>query len=142
MLALAGINALAAVVFASLYAAAGAHVLSQAAFLASLVMFFVALTTLWVRVERSRPGARDPLSRLGRIVVGLLIAAIAVPGLSLMPLFSLQQQLPTQSGLGEVIPGIMVVLLASLVLAALVNAAGLAVIAGAALVGRLAGRRG
>lgn len=142
MLALAGINALAAVVFVSLYAAAAVHVLSQAAFLASLVVFFVALTALWVRVERSRPGARDPLSRMGRIAVGLLIVAIAVPGLGLMPLFALQQQLPTESGLGQVIPGIMVVLLASLTLVALVNVAGLVFVAGSALVGRLAGRRG
>ena len=136
MLALAGINALAAVVFASLYAAAAAQVLSHAAFLASLVIFFVALTALWVRVERSRPGARDPLSRLGRVAVGLLIAAITVPGLSLMPLFSLQQQLPTLSGLDQVIPGMMVVLLVSLVLVALVNIAGLVFLAGSALAGR------
>ena len=142
MLALAGMNAFAAVAFASLYAAAAAHVFSQAAFLASLVVFFIALTALWVRVERSRPGARDPLSRLGRIAVGLLIAAIAVPGLALMPLFSLQEQLPAESGLGEVIPGIMVVLLASLVLVALMNVAGLAFMASSVLAGRLAGRRG
>jgi hypothetical protein len=141
MLALAGINALAAVVFASLYTAGAAQVFSQAAFLASLVVFFVALTALWVRVERSRPGARDPISRLGRIAVGLLIAAIAVPGLGLMPLFSLQQQLPTEAGLGRVIPGIMVVLLASLVLVALVNVAGLALMVGSAIVGRLMERR-
>ena len=136
MLALAGINALAAVAFASLYTAAAAHVLSQAAFLASLVVFFVALTALWVRVERSRPGARDPLSRLGRIAVGLLIVAIAVPGLGLMPLFSLQQQLPTESGLGQVIPGVMVIVLASLLLVTLVNVAGLIFLAGSALAGR------
>ena len=136
MLALAGINALAAVVFASLYAAAAAYVMSQVAFLASLVVFFVALTALWVRVERSRPGARDPLSRLGRIAVGMLIVAIAVPGLGLMPLFSLQQQLPTESGLGQVIPGIMVIVLASLLLVTLVNVAGLVLLAGFALAGR------
>ena len=142
MLALAGMNALAAVAFASLYAAAGAHILSQAAFLTGLVVSFVATTALWVRVERSRPGPRDPLSRLGRIAVGLLIAAIAVPGLALMPLFALQQELPAESGLGQVIPGIMVVLLASLVLAALVNVAGFVFMAGSALAGRLAGRGG
>ena len=136
MLVLAGTNALAAVAFASLYAAAGAHILSQAAFLTGLVVSFVATTALWVRVERSRPGPRDPLSRLGRIAVGLLIAAIAVPGLGLMPLFSLQQQLPTEAGVGEVIPGIMVVLLASLLLVALVNLAGLVFLAGAALADR------
>ena len=136
MLALAGINALAAVAFASLYAAAAAHVLSHAAFLTGLVVFFIALTALWVRVERSRPGPRDPLSRLGRIAVGLLIAAIAVPGLGLMPLFSLQQQLPPESGVGQVIPGIMVVLLASLLLVAMVNLAGLVFLAGSALADR------
>jgi len=42
MLALAGMNVAGVAVFASIYAAAGARLLNQAAFLASLVVFSIA----------------------------------------------------------------------------------------------------
>ena len=64
MLRLAGTNALATVAFALIYAAAGARWLTQGAFLASLAVFFILLTALWVHVERSRPGARGPAGQL------------------------------------------------------------------------------
>lgn len=140
MLALAGINALAILLFAGAYALAAAHVLSQGAFLAALVVLFGASTALWVRMERGTRRSRDPLSRVGRIAVGFLIAAIAVPGLVLMPLFSLREQLPAEAGLDQLLPGVMVLLLASLALGALSNVAGIAFMLGQELFRRLRGR--
>lgn len=140
MLPLAGINTVAVLLFAGAYGAAATHLLSQGAFLATLVVLFVALTAMWIRIERSGTRSQDPLSRLGRIVVGFLVVVIAVPGLTLMPLFALQGQLPREVGVGEVIPGVMVILLASLALGALVNVAGVSVAVGQALLRRLKAR--
>jgi hypothetical protein len=137
MLALAGINALAILLFAGAYGLAAARVLSQGAFLAALVVVFGAFTALWVRTERRSTRSRDVLSRVGRIGVGLLIAAIAVPGLVLMPLFSLREQLPEEAGVDVLIPGAMVILLASLALGALTNVAGIAFMLGQGLFRRL-----
>lgn len=139
MLRLAGINTVAVLLFAGAYGATATGLLFQGAFLTTLVVLFVALTALWIRIEGSGTGSRDPMSRLGRIAVGFLATAIAVPGLTLMPLFSLQDQLPREAGVGEVIPGVMVILLASLTLGALVNVAGVSVTVGQALLRRLRG---
>lgn len=111
--------------------------LFQEAFLATLVVLFVALTALWIRIDGRGTGSRDPMSRLGRIVVGFLVVAIAVPGLTLMPFFALQDQLPRETGVGEVIPGVMVILLASLALGALVNVAGVSFTVGQFLLRRV-----
>jgi hypothetical protein len=140
MLPLAGINTVAVLLFAGAYGAAATGLLSQGAFVTTLVVLFVALTALWIRIERSSTRSQDVLSRLGRIAVGLLVAVIAVPGLTLMPLFALQGQLPEEVGVGDVIPGVMVILLASLVLGALVNVLGVSVMVGQALLRRLRGR--
>lgn len=140
MLALGGINALAIVLFGGAYALAAAHVLSQGAFLAALVVVFGGFTALWVRTEAGGARTRDLVSRIGRIAVGFLIAAIAVPGLVLMPLFSLREQLPEEAGLDHVLPGVMVILLASLALGALTNVAGIAFMLGQGLFRRLRGR--
>ena len=76
---LAGTNALAIGAFALIYAAGGSRWLTQGAFLASLVVFFVSLTALWVHVERTRPGARDALSRIGRGVLALFLVVVGCP---------------------------------------------------------------
>lgn len=141
MLRLAGINTVAVLLFAGAYGATATGLLFQGAFLAALVVLFVALTALWIRIEGSGTGNRDPMSRLGRIAVGFLVVAIAVPGLTLMPLFALQDQLPREAGVGEVIPGVMVILLASLALGALVNVAGVAITVGQVLLRRLRSHR-
>jgi len=140
MLRLAGINTVAVLLFAGAYGATATGLLFQGAFLATLVVLFVALTALWIRIEGNGTGNRDPMSRLGRIAVGFLVVAIAVPGLTLMPLFALQDQLPREAGVGEVIPGVMVILLASLALGALVNVAGVSITVGQALLRRLRAR--
>lgn len=140
MLRLAGINTVAVLLFAGAYGATATGLLFQGAFLAALVVLFVALTALWIRIEGSGTGSRDPMSRLGRIAVGFLVVAIGVPGLTLMPLFSLQDQLPREAGVGEVIPGVMVILLASLALGALVNVAGVSITVGQTLLRRLRAR--
>ena len=137
MLPLAGINTVAVLLFAGAYGATATGLLFQGAFLTTLVVLFVALTAQWIRIERSGTGSRDPMSRLGRIVVGFLVVAIAVPGLTLMPLFALQDQLPREAGVGEVIPGVMVILLASLALGALVNVAGVSFTVGQFLLRRV-----
>lgn len=142
MLRLAGINVLAALVFAAIYAAAGSRWLSQWAFLAGLAVFFVGLTALWVHVERSRPGARDHLSRLGRGALALIVVIIGLPPLALAPLFALQEALPPDAGVADVVRPIMVLLLLALGLVVAMNAAGVAVVAVSALRARLARRRG
>jgi hypothetical protein len=140
VLKLAGLNALAILLFLGAYALAAAHWLSQGAFLTALVVVFGASTMLWVRTEQGTAGHRDPLSRLGRIAVGFLIAAITVPALVLMPLFSLREQLPEEAGLDHLLPGAMVILLASLALGALTNVAGIAFMLGQGMWLRLRNR--
>lgn len=140
MLRLAGINTAAVLLFAAAYGATATGLLFQGAFLTTLVVLFVALTALWIRIEGSGTGSRDPMSRLGRIAVSFLVVAIGVPGLTLMPLFSLQDQLPREAGVREVIPGVMVILLASLALGALVNVAGVSITVGQAVLRRLRAR--
>jgi hypothetical protein len=140
MLPLAGINTLAILLFAGAYALAAAHVLSQGAFLTALVVLFGAFTALWVKTERRSLRGRDVLSRIGRTAAGFLIAAVAVPALVLMPLFSLRDQLPEEAGLDHLLPGAMVILLASLALGALTNVAGIAFMLGHGMWRRLRNR--
>ena len=140
MLRLAAINAGGGLVFAAIYAAAGARLLTQAAFLAALVVFFGALTAIWVRAERSQKRDRDALSRIGRAGAGLLVVAIGLPGIVLVPLFALQEALPAEAGFQDVIRPVMVLLLISLTLVVALNVAGLGVLAGRALWVRLARR--
>jgi hypothetical protein len=129
MLPLAGTNALAIVTFALIYAAGGSRWLTQGAFLASLAVFFVSLTALWVYVERTRPGARDVLSRIGRGVLALVGVVIALPALVLTPLFALQEVLPPDAGFADVVRPVMVLLLLALVLVIAMNVAGTVVLA-------------
>jgi len=142
MLRLTGTNALAMVTFALIYAAGGSRRLTQGAFLATLAVFFISLTALWVHVERSRPGARDVLSRIGRAVLALLIVLVGLPALVLTPLFALQESLPEEAGFAEVVRPVMVLLLLALVLLITMNAVGLAVVVVSGLRSRLAGGRG
>lgn len=142
MLALAGTNALAAIAFAAVYIAAASGWLAQLAFLAGLVVFFVSLTALWVHVERSRPGGRDAVSRLGRGVLALVLVVIGLPALALGPLFAMERTLPAAAGLGDVIRPVMVLLLLALVLVSAMNVAGVAFLAVSGLRARLARGRG
>ncbi len=141
MLALAGINAAGAVLFALVYALGGKRLLTQGAFWAALVVLLVALTSIWVRVERRQGPNRDVLSRAGRIAVGLFLPVIAAPGLTLMPLFFLHEQLPPEAGVADVIGPVMFLLLTSLALVVVVNVAGIAFMAGSAVVRRVRGRQ-
>jgi hypothetical protein len=142
MLRLAGTNALAIVTFALIYAAGGSRWLTQGAFLASLAVFFVSLTALWVSVERTRPGARDVLSRIGRGVLALVVVVIALPAVVLAPLFALQEALPPDAGFADVVRPVMVLLLLALVLVIAMNAAGTVVLAVSGLRSRLSRGRG
>jgi len=142
VLLLAGTNALAMVAFTLIYAAAGSRWLTQGAFLASLAVFFVSLTALWIHVERSRPGARDGLSRLGRGVLALVIVVIGLPALALAPLFALQEMLPSEAGFADVVRPVMVLLLLALILLITMNVAGVTVLAVSGLRARLSRGRG
>lgn len=133
MLQLTGINLIGAVVFFSLYSAAGGRRLSQGAFLASLVVFFGALTALWLRVEGSRTAGRDAVSRVGRAAASLAVVVLGLPMLVLTPLFALQETLPSDAGFHDVTRPVMVLLLISLAFVAAVNVAGASVLAGSAL---------
>lgn len=124
MLALAAVNVLAATVFGALYVAAGTRTIGQAGFVAGTVVFFVGLVALWSRVERSRPGRRDVVSRGVRVVLAFALTAAAFPALVLMPLFGLRRELPPEAGLDHLLPGAMVAALAALTLTAGVNLAG------------------
>jgi hypothetical protein len=142
MLRLAGTNALAIVTFALIYAAGGSRWLTQGAFLASLAVFFVSLTALWVYVERTRPGARDVLSRIGRGVLALVVVIIGLPAVVLAPLFALQEALPPEAGFADVVRPVMVLLLLALVLVIAMNVAGTVVLAVSGLRSRLSRGRG
>ena len=123
MLALVAVNLLGAVVFAGVYAAGSAGRITPALLLSALVLAFLALTALWVRVER-RSHVVDPIRRLGRGLVGLLAVVIGLPAAVLMPLFWLENQLPPEA-VGELHLGpTMVLLLAGLAMVALMNVAG------------------
>jgi hypothetical protein len=123
VLALAGANAVGVVLFGTLYALAGARVLSQLAFLACLVVVFGLVTVLWVRTE-ARHRTLDPLRRLGRIVIGLLVVVIGTPAAVLTPLFWLDQQLPPEVGLNATQGGIMALVFITLMLVVVVNVVG------------------
>ena len=58
------------------------------------------------------------------MAVGFLLVGIGFPGIVLMPLFALQQQLPSTADIEAVIAPAMVILLKALALVALVNVAG------------------
>ena len=124
MLVLGAFNAIAIAAFGLIYAAGAKRLLTQGAFLASLAVCFVGLTAVWLRTERSLGPGRDALSRAGRIAAGLVLAAIAVPGVVLMPLFFINEYVPPEAGIAEVLGPVMFILLASLALCALVNVAG------------------
>ncbi len=128
MLALTAINALGVAAFAAAYAAAGLRWLSQGAFLASLVVAFVAVCALWVRTERAHAVGRTPLERLGRAAAGLVLVAVLTPGALLTPLFALQPHLPEEAAAEHLTGRLMVLLLVSLTLVAFMNLAGAAYI--------------
>ena len=123
MLALAAANAVGIVLFGTLYAIAGARVLSQGAFVVCLLVVFGLVTALWVRTE-ARHRTLDPLRRLARIVVGLAIVVVITPAVVLTPLFWLDEQLPAEVGLRAIRSGIMAIVLITLTLLVAVNVVG------------------
>ncbi len=124
MLILAAIDALGAALFALAHAAGAQGTLSPWAVLAALAVCFVAVTALWMRAEGAPSKRGGVLSRFGRMAVGFVLVLIGFPGLVLMPLFALQQQLPSSAGIEAVIAPAMVILLKALALVALVNMVG------------------
>ena len=126
MLALAAADAVAVVLFGTLYAVAGARVLPQVAFVACLTVLFVLMTAVWVRTE-ARHRRLAPVRRLGRVVIGLLIVLVATPVIVLGPLFWLVEQLPVEAGLHAAQGGIMALVLIALVLVVFVNVTGMLV---------------
>jgi hypothetical protein len=141
VLALAGMNALTASGCALIYWAAGSRRLAHGAFLVSLVVFFVAMTALWVRLERSVSGGRDGLSRLGRGAVALVMVVVGLPAVVLAPLFALQEAVPADAGLTDLTGPAMVLLLIALAFMVAVNVAGLGVLAVSALGAGVTSRR-
>ena len=137
MLALAAIDMVGVVLFGALYAAAGARLMAQAAFLACLALLFALVTALWVRVEL-RHRALAPLRRLGRATAGLVVVVLGVSTFVLMPAFWLDSQLPSDVGLTRYLAPLMTLVLVSLGLVALVNVVGGLVVTGRGFAG---GRR-
>jgi hypothetical protein len=123
MLALALANVVGALLFAALYAVAGARFMSQSSFLACLAAIFALVTVVWVRVE-ARHRALDPLRRFGRIAGALALVLVAVPGLVLMPAFWLSSQLPAEAGFARYLAPLMTLTLIALALVVLVNVVG------------------
>ena len=128
MLALAATNVVGVVLFAALYATAGARLMPQVAFVACLLVIFVLVTTLWVRVE-ARHRALEPLRRIGRAAAALVLVMVATPIAILMPAFWLHSQLPADADFTRHLGPIMVLVLVSLALVVLANLVG-SVIAG------------
>jgi hypothetical protein len=124
VLALVAANAVGVTLFATLYAVAGARWLPQWAFLLCLAAIFAIVTTLWIRVESAQGREREALARFGRIALALAIVVIAVPPLSLMPVFWLDSQLPAEAGFRPVVGPIMALILIALSLTVVVNVVG------------------
>jgi hypothetical protein len=123
MLGLVAVNALGAVVFAGLYAAAGAAQIASAVLLGALLLAFVGVTATWVHVE-ARSRALDPIRRVGRGAIGLVAVLIGLPVAVLMPLFWLESQLPLEAVPALHLGPIMALLLVALTLVAAANAVG------------------
>lgn len=140
MLWLIGTDAVVALVFAALYAGAGSRWMTQGAFLAGLVVFFVASIALWLRVEQTGSGGRDVITRIGRGSFALVVTVVGLPALVLAPLLGLEAGLPPVAGFADVVRPAMVLLLISLLWTVAVNLAGGIVLAGAGLWAALAGR--
>ena len=131
MLALAATNVVGVVLFAALYATAGARLMSQGAFLACLLVIFVLVTGLWVRVE-ARHRDLGLVRRIGRVAAGLVTVIFAVPMIVLMPAFWLDTYLPPDAGFRRHLGPLMTLVLISLALIAVVNVVGSAVAIGRA----------
>lgn len=123
MLTLIAVNLLTAVVFAGVYAAGAGGRLPPGASLLALGLAFGGLAVLWVRVEGRLRGAR-PIRRLGRGLISLLAVVVGLPAVVLMPLFWLENQLPSEAVAELHLGPTMVLLLAGLALLVLVNVAG------------------
>jgi hypothetical protein len=136
VVALASVNVLGAVLFAGVYAVAGATALPPVVFLVVLGLAFVATTALWVRAER-RQRRLDPLRRLGRGAAGLVAVVVGLPVAVLLPLFWLESKLPPDAVGGLHLGPTMALVLIGLALVVAVNVVGAAVTVAAAL-----GRRG
>lgn len=128
MVALAASNAVGVILFATLYALAGARRVSQAAFVSCLLIAFALVTALWVRTE-ARHRALHPLRRLGRALIGLISVVVVTPAAVLMPAFWIEGVLPAEAGLGSALGPIMALVLIALVLVVLTNIVGALVIA-------------
>lgn len=123
MLTLGATNLVAAVLFGAVYATAGAGMMSQAAFVACLLMIFTLVTALWIWVE-GRHRDLGFVRRFGRVVAGLVICLLVLPALVLMPAFWLNTQLPPDAGFGRYLAPIMALVLISLALVVVVNVVG------------------
>ena len=137
MLALAAINMVGVVLFAAVYAAAGARLMPQGAFLACCALIFALVTVLWVQVEH-RHRTLEPHRRLGRVAAGLVVVVLGIPTLVLMPAFWLDSRLPPEVGFTRYLAPLMTLVLISLGLVVLVNVVGGVVAAGRVIAG---GRR-
>ena len=136
MLALATTNVVGAVLFAAVYATAGARLMSQGAFVACLLVIFVLVTFLWVRVE-ARHRELGIVRRIGRVAAGLLAAVFGVPVFVLGPVFWLDTQLPSDAEFTRHLGPIMTLVLIALALIVVVNVVGvLAALGRSALAGR------
>ena len=135
MLPLGAVDAVGVVLFGTLYAVAGADLLSPGDFLGCLLLLFALVTTLWVRAE-ARNQHLPALRRASRAVIGLVVVLIATPALVLMPLFWLDTQLPPEAGLGPKLAPVMTILLFSLALVLVVNLAGTMVVVARAVYAR------
>jgi hypothetical protein len=134
MLVLAVSNVIGVVLFGTLYALAGARRLSQAAFVACLIVLFALVTALWVRTEARHRGLH-PARRLGRAVLALVAVIVITPAAVLMPVFWLAKILPPEAGADTVLAPIMTIVLIALVLVVLTNLIGSAIIAGRVVFG-------
>ena len=123
MLVLAAANAVSVVLLGTVCLLRLTGRIGGPAFLGCLAILFVLATALWVRIER-RHRPLDPWRRLLRVIVGLLLALVAVPMAVLTPLFWLDTQLPAEAGFQQTLGPLMAAILIALVLAVLVNAAG------------------
>jgi hypothetical protein len=123
MLALGAANLVGVVLFATVYAAAGARYLSQLGFAVCLISMFGLVTALWVRTE-SRHASLGFVRRVGRAAMCLVGVLIATPVVILLPLSWLESVLPPEAGVERVLAPVMALILIALALVVLMNVIG------------------
>ena len=131
----------ASVLFAAVYATAGARLMPQAAFLACLLVIFGLVTDAVGPRREPAPDARSSPAARPRRGGARRSSSSCVPTFVLMPVFWLDTQLPPEADFTRYLAPLMTLVLISLALVVVVNVVGAIVAVGRAAFSRWQSRR-